>query len=161
MAGPFHDFLLLSRIDYDYTDYMKLINNRHALRIHDNLIHYIADTLRWITCYNPAKKGLPKHKGLNLYGPTIIKSDGAEAAWKVFRAWADLFSIGPKEIELKGYYILDEGEGGLEVVEERGGQYEKLSFKRDEIMRQFKKVASYCREVSEGGEEVFLLHLGV
>ena len=148
-------------MDYKYTDYMKLVNKRYALRIEDDLLHYIGDTLNWITCYNPGKKGLPKHKGLNWYGPTIIKSDGAETAWRVFRIWADLFALGPKEIELTGYNILDKGKGGQEVVEKRRGHYEKLRLKRDVIVRQFNKLASDCREVSESDDELFILHLGI
>jgi hypothetical protein len=161
MAGPFHDFLVLSLMDYDYADYMDHINTPSALRIHDDLINYIGDTLIWIPCYNPAQDGLPRHNGLNLFGPTIIKADGAEIAWKVFRCWAELFSNGPKKIQLTGHYILNPGQEELQVIEARGGPYEKLIFDRNAIVKQFNKLASYCYEVIEGGDEVFMLHLGI
>ena len=165
MAGLFHDFLVLSTIDYTYSDYMKLINSPHALRIHDDIISYVSDSLMWMTCYNPGKRGMPKHKGLNMYGPTIIKADGAEVGWRVFRAWADLFSQGPKVIELTGNYILSEGgkrsgeyKQGLSVSR---GRYEKIKVKRDVLVKQFKELAYNFHEVIEGGDEVFMLHLGI
>src|SRR5688500_4352001 len=92
MAGLEHDFLLLSTREHPYTDYMKWINHRNAIRIDDDIMHYMQDTLNWITCYNPAQK-MRKHKGLNSYGPTVIKEDGAVDAEKLFTTWADLFSI--------------------------------------------------------------------
>src|SRR5215203_2718614 len=99
MAGLNHDFLLLSTREHPYTDYMKCKNHRKAIRIHDNVMNYMQDTLKWITCYNPAHK-MTKHKGLNFYGPTVIKKDGAVDAENLFTAWANLFSIGPMRIKI-------------------------------------------------------------
>jgi hypothetical protein len=55
MTGLNHDFLLLSVREYAYGDYMKLINHRKAIHIHDDVMHYLADTLNWVMCYNPAR----------------------------------------------------------------------------------------------------------
>jgi hypothetical protein len=82
MAGLNHEFLLLSREQYPYAEYMQWINNPKAIHLHDDLMHYLDDSLRWITCYNPAKRML-RHKGLNFYGPTVIKSDGAVVLQRV------------------------------------------------------------------------------
>lgn len=67
MAGLNHDFLLLSTREHPYTDYLKWINHRKAILIHDDVLSYMQDSLNWITCYNPAHK-MKKHKGLNFYG---------------------------------------------------------------------------------------------
>jgi hypothetical protein len=165
MAGLFHDFIVLSRMDYDYTDYMKLINHPEALHVHDDIIRYIGDSLVWVTCYSPGKNRMPKHKGLNLYGPTIIKKDGAETAWRIFRAWAELFACGPEELEITGSYIVtgeEENAGsGYQVTAVDSGSYEKIRISRDRLVGQFQKLAAYCYEVIEGADDVYLLHLGI
>jgi len=101
MAGLNHDFLLLSAREHRYTDYMKWINHPNAIQIHHDVIHYMVDSLNWITCYNPARK-MMTHQGLNFYGPTVIKSDGAADAEAVFTTWAILLSTGPMSYKLSG-----------------------------------------------------------
>jgi hypothetical protein len=101
MSGLNHDFLLLSVREYAYGDYMKLINHPKAIHIHDDVMDYLHDTMNWITCYNPARR-MMKHKGLNFYGPTVIKKEGAANAAQIFTAWASLFAVGPKRIKLIG-----------------------------------------------------------
>ena len=165
MAGLFHDFIVLSRKDHDYQDYMKLINYPEALQVHDDIIHYIGDSLMWITCYSPGHKEMVKLKGLNLYGPTIIKKDGAETAWRIFRAWADLFACGPYELELTGSYVVTEGDedagSDCRVAAVDSGSYEKIRIVRDALVEQMSALASYCYEVIEGDDDVYLLHLGI
>ena len=82
---------------------MRWVNHGNAVRIHDDVMHYMQNTLNWISCYNPAQK-MVKHKGLNFYGPTVIKGDGAVHAEKLFTTWATRFSMGPKIINLTGAY---------------------------------------------------------
>ena len=101
MAGLNHDFLLLSAREHRYTDYMKWINHPKAIQIHHDVLHYMVDSLNWITCYNPAQK-MMTHQGLNFYGPTVIKSDGAADAEAVFTTWAILLSTGPMSYKLSG-----------------------------------------------------------
>ena len=107
MGGLNHDFLLLSTQTSPYTDYMKWVNNSQAVQIHDDGIGYIRDSLKWITCHDPANR-MRKHEGLNWYGPTIIKEDGAIVAHKIFDAWARLFSNGPVNVQLTGGYTWTE-----------------------------------------------------
>ncbi len=154
MAGLNHDFLLLSTREHPYTDYMKWINHCNAIRIHDDVMHYMQDTLNWITCYNPAQK-MMKHKGLNFYGPTVIKKDGAVDAEKLFTTWATLFSIGPKRIKLRGAYGWTEGEG-----KGKGG-YSEIRVYREEVVDSLKTLAKYSKSVANSNGALFLLHLGI
>jgi hypothetical protein len=154
MAKLNHDFLLLSAREHAYADYMKWINHRKAIQIHDDVMHYLQDTMNWITCYNPAQK-MMKHKGLNFYGPTVIKTDGAGDAENVFNAWASLFSIGPKRIKLTGAYSWAEGET------KETGRYSKITLDRDEIVEKLKTVANYSKSIAHSNDELFLLHLGI
>jgi hypothetical protein len=94
MTGLNPDFLLLSSREHAYTDYLRWRNKPRAVKVHDDIMRYIRDTLTCITCYNPATK-MAKHKGLNFYGPTVIKSEGAIIAGSIFAAWAILLSNEP------------------------------------------------------------------
>ena len=154
MAGLNHDFLLLSIRENSYTYYMRWINNPLAVQIHDDVMDYIQDTLNWVTCYNPAKK-MMKHSGLNFCGPTIIKSDGAVVTTKIFTAWANLLSNGPKEIKLTGPY------GWIEGESKETGSYSAIKVDRDEVVERFKKLADFSKQVVDSEDELFILHLGI
>jgi hypothetical protein len=152
MAGLDHDFLLLSTQDCSYTDYMKWINNPRAIQIPDDVVGYIKDSLNWITCHNPGKRMI-KHKGLNWYGPTIIKEDGAIVAHKILGAWATLFSNGPSTLRLTGSYVRIEGE--------ETGSYSVIKIDRDEIVERLTTLADYTNQVAESRDRLFVLHLGI
>ena len=109
---------------------MKWINHHDAIRIHDDVMNQMHDTLNSITCYNPAQK-MMRHTGLNLYGPTVIKEDGAVAAQRVFTTWADLFSTGPERID------------------------------REEVVASLRTLAKYSKSVANSNGALFLLHLGM
>ena len=130
MAGLNHDFLLLSAREHRYTDYMKWINNPNAIQIHDDVMRYMGDSLNWITCYNPAPK-MMRHHGLNFYGPTVIKSDGAVEAEAVFNTWAALLSTWPMSYKLTG------------------------------VVASLIMVAEYSKSVANSNDELFILHLGI
>jgi len=130
MAGLNHDFLLLSATEHRYTDYLKWVNHPTAIQIHDDVMHYMEDSLNWITCYNPAQK-MMTHRGLNLYGPTVIKSDGAVDAEAVFTIWAGLLSIG------------------------------SMSYKLTGVVACLIKVAEYSNSVANSNDKLFILHLGM
>ena len=130
MAGLNHDFLLLSAREHRYTEYLKWINHPDAILIHDDVLHYMEDSLKSITCYNPAQK-MMTHRGLNFYGPTVIKSDGAVDAEVVFNTWATLLSTGP------------------------------MSYKLTRVVASLLTVARYSKSVADSDNELFILHLGI
>ena len=70
------------------------------VEIHDVLIRYMNDTLRWIPARDP-RRGEPC-AGLDLYGPTCIHTEGARVARAVFSAWAALYVLGPEMLDLTG-----------------------------------------------------------
>ena len=130
MTGLNHDFLLLSAREHRYIDYLKWINNPNAIQIHDDVMQYMEDSLNWIRCYNPAQK-MTTHLGLNFYGPTVIKSDGAVDAEAVFNTWARLLSTGP------------------------------ISYKLTGLVASLITVAKYSKSVANSNDELFILHLGM
>jgi hypothetical protein len=38
MAGPYHEFFLLSRSEHPFTSYMRFINDPRAILLHDDLV---------------------------------------------------------------------------------------------------------------------------
>jgi hypothetical protein len=128
--GLNHDFLLLSAHEHRYTDYLKWINHPTAIQIHDDVMRFMVDGLNAITCYNPARK-MMTHRGLNFYGPTVIKSDGAADAQAVFSVWATLLSKRPSSDKLTG------------------------------VVESLITVAKYSKAVADSDDELFILHSGI
>lgn len=77
-----HDFLLIDcKIDRD-VDLLQYVNDPRALKLHDDFVRYIADTLVWIPCFNPSI--WEPCNGLNMWGVTLIREDGAFIAHSIF-----------------------------------------------------------------------------
>lgn len=137
--------------DYDY----KLFHGRVAdVSLHDDLLYYIHDSLKWISSYNPAGKMKPQ-TGLNLVGPTVLKCSGARKLSKVLNAWSSLFRQSPRELRLTG------GFGWIEGQSSDTGTYNRLVFDRDEVVADFESLARLCQEVAESDESVFVMHFGL
>jgi hypothetical protein len=153
VAGLFHDFLLLSLAEHPFTSYAKFINDPRAVRLHDDFIGYLLDSLIWLPSYNPAKQ--EPTTGLCRWGPTIIHTDGAVTACRIFNAWADLFNAGPPILHLTGDWTYLEGEPSNE------GAYERLEFDREETVDRLRLLARYADKVAGSGHDLYILHLGV
>lgn len=159
MSGLNHEFYLLSEKDY-------LIGNLNfdtlpeGVSIHDSILQYIADTLNWIDCGSPTPKGVKSLQGLNWYGDTIISKDGAEKTRNIFNLWAEIFMQSSEILELTGSYFYDFNEGLDEdgLPKKRG--YNKLLFKRDEIVENLRTIANYADEVLHS-DDLYILHLGI
>src|SRR5262245_12653767 len=108
MSGLTHTFFLVNTDEFNYCRHSSFINNPHGVMVHDELLHYVLDTLKWIPAYNPNKR--ESCRGLCMDGETVIKSNGAIIAAGIFRAWADLFAIGPEFLKLRGLWTQKEGE---------------------------------------------------
>ena len=152
MSGLYHSFQLVDRKSFDYSDYCKLISTQHPVKIHDNVIHYILDTLKWITSYNPATN--EEMTGLSLYGPTVVRKEGAHCALRIFSAWADLFSNGPSVLDLSGPYTWKNSDP-------KRGNFTKVTVKRDEIVNALREVKDFLQKILDASDEIYLLHLGL
>jgi hypothetical protein len=147
-----HDFFLVSADEHQPSDYARFIGNRDALHVHDDLLRYMSDALAWVPTLNPAKN---EHgTGLNLYGPTVILANGAPLAESVFRAWAQLFRLGPDELVLTGPWTTIEGDP-------RPGHYSQLSFPRAPVVNALERLADDCKRVGDSAGSCFLLHIGI
>jgi hypothetical protein len=159
-VGLVHEFLLVpkNKLDSFYDDYVWDESGFNAeksgvtdyIEVDDDLIQYVMDSLNWIPSYNPSKT--ESGFGLNYYGITLIRQDGALVAKNIFNSWADLFSHGPDVLELRGSFSWEDD--NLE-----SGSYETLKFARNDLVGIFRKLALYAEEVLIG--ELNLLHLGL
>ena len=105
--GLEHEFFLVTYDEYEemsYNEYcFPLEDTSNVILLHDDIVQYIQDTLRWIPSINPAinyERGF----GLNNYGITLFDKEGAEVISKIAKVWADLFSNGPATLKLTGNY---------------------------------------------------------
>ena len=84
-----HDFVLLNKNEFSYDDCCELVGKvSYDVSIHDDLIIYFNDFLKWIPTYNPSLK--VRHTGLNYYGVTVIDGDGAALLHKDLKCKAPL-----------------------------------------------------------------------
>lgn len=155
MAGLMHDFYLMNRSEVDYWGYSKSYNHLQPVSIHDDVMYYLNDSLKWIPCHFPKRSGkLLECNGLNLIGYTIIKDEGAAIAHRVFSSWADLFSHGPSELVLTGLWSSIEGEP-------ESGRYRTIVQDRNKLVSSLRQVSEYALRVSESESRFFILHMGM
>ena len=156
MAGLIHNFYLLNRSEVDYWGYSNFYNHTQAIKIHDDVMHYLYDSLKWIPCHFPQRSSgkLLECNGLNLIGSTIIKDEGAAIAHRVFGSWADLFSHGPLELELTGLWSAIEDEP-------ESGRYEAIVEDRDKLVSSLRQISEYALRVSESNSQSYILHMGI
>jgi hypothetical protein len=163
MGGLNHDFFLLSLEEHPYTDYHRFYNRSDALLVHDDILQYLADTLRWIPTINAAR-GVP-HDGLCWYGPTAITETGAGQARRIFQAWADLFEVGPEVVRLTGawsWQVRNEPEqDGYTIVESGTEGYEQLIVPRSGLVQTLRTLAEWAERVRQSGGDHYILHLGI
>jgi hypothetical protein len=152
-----HEFYLVpSTIDVEQQQFWMGIKNRSeivdSVEIHDDIILYISDTLKWIPSKNPAIKGAPRGAGINYHGVTLFDDESAIVLGNVFNSWKQLFENSPEVIKLTGEY--------LTIVDQHdSGHYENLFLNRNEILKQFDKIVSFANKLSNGS--FYLIHCGI
>ena len=151
MAGLQHSFFLVRRTEFSPVDHLRFAALPGDIELHDDVIRYMDDTLRWLPAYNPARR--QDCEGLCLYGSTVVWAHGARVAAQIFSAWERLFSLGPAELELTGAYAWEE--------DPEAGRYEKLRFERDELCARLRALVTLCETVVREEGEFFLLHSGI
>lgn len=162
--GPYHDFLLLDRQKDGEWELTKFIHDPRAVRLEDDFVRYIEDTLAWIPTLNPARR--EPHHGLCMWGPTVINVEGAAMAQRVFGAWADLFAAGPQVLSLTGTFSWAgdfEAPSGSDVprTTQLDGGYDSLEFERDRVVAVLREIAGYAAKVKAADGRLYLLHQGV
>lgn len=149
---PRHDFLLLPENEGDYSGWGDHFHDAHAVKLDDDLVLYISDTLKWIPTINPSNPGEWIGYGLNYYGPTVINRTGAAKAGCIFRHWAELLRTGPETLILTG---------GFEWIEDPAtdGGYAVVEFDRESVVKSLQTISEFADQAVGG--RFFVLHLGI
>jgi hypothetical protein len=142
-----HDFLLLDCIIDRDVDLSQFVNDSRALKLHDDVVRYMTDTLVWIPCFNPSR--WEKCDGLNMWGVTLIREDGASIAQSIFRSWANLFASGPEVLNLQGNFDLEKE------------RHDRFKLSRDDCVDTLNQIAGYLTQVQESKGNLTVLHFGV
>ena len=148
-----HDFLLVEKESEDYSEFWDLAHNPNACKVHDNFLHYIADTLKWVPSINPAS-GCKAQTGLCFYGPTVITDEGALVLKHVMSGWAQVFKAGPSVIPLTGGFVVS-------PESEAGGYFDKFSIDRDSVIETLTNIVHLCEKVARSNGSLYLLHRGI
>ena len=123
-----------------------------SIDLSDDLIQYIADSLNWIPCKNPAISMTREVKGINYYGVTLFDQTSAATMKSIFTAWHSLFSNSPEKLELTGEFVVSSKKNIL-------GEYECLIFIRDDVLELLERLLSMIDRLKE--ENLYLYHLGI
>jgi hypothetical protein len=99
-----------------------------------------------------------------MWGPTLIETDGAEVAERVFGGWAELLAAGPLRLVLTGGFswaAKDDAPTTGERVTQLEGGYDRMEFDRDELVGVLRQLAAWCGQVHSGAGKLYLYHGGV
>lgn len=149
-----HEFLLVSK-DFDKFEIIRddqgKIDKRKSniidiAEVHDDIIQYIFDSLRWIP--NAGGSSDDIECGLYYHGYTIIDFNGATVMKKVFSSWADLFSNAPGKFTVRGSFSIDED------------KYTRINVDRTNVLKVLRKV-SYFSELVEKDNNLYIMHCGI
>ena len=147
-----HGFLLVEEKHHKKVASPSLPGSTDLYRLHDDLIQYMGDTLKWLPTTNPSRN--EPGQGLNLYGRTVLAAAGASMAAKLFEGWAGLFRLGPQQLALTGDWSQIEGDPD-------SSGYERLHFDRDATVAVLEGIASICRRAASSKGKLVVVHLGI
>lgn len=174
----FHEFMLLERArivrDFDYP--LAPLAGTEALRVHDEVLGLLGQSLGFIPTFNPSRGDVPQH-GLNLAGLTFIHGDGAAVAARVFAAWADLYAAAPPRfarvgdgfstVELDEQSLVDwppqdigVGTRQHRVEDDLGNGHVHLELDRDALVAVLRQLAGWCTRAA-ADTRLCVLHLGL
>jgi hypothetical protein len=150
-----HKFILVPKpIDYQalMQSNEEIPNIIDSVDIPDDLVQYIADSLKWIPSKNPAKSISKEERGINYYGITLFDQSSAKVMKSVFTSWHSLFANAPENLELTGAFMVSSSKRKL-------GEYERLVFDRDEILGLLERLVSMAEKLEDG--HLYLYHWGI
>jgi hypothetical protein len=148
-----HEFVLLTQEEWQKEVILNDIRaNKDVLEIHDDIILYILDSLKWVPQAKTRYSSEIKY-GLNYHGITEIDREGAIVLYNILKAWSDLFKNSPPILQLTGSYYWTEDENI------NTGAYEVIELDRDKVIEQFNKLMYFAEKVINDNCQI--LHFGI
>ncbi|MGK7377268.1 hypothetical protein ACSFXN_05460 [Planococcus sp. 1R117A] len=123
-----------------------------SIDLPDNLIQYIADSMNWIPCKNPAVSMTREVKGIHYHGVTLFDQTSAATMKSIFTAWHSLFSNSLEKLELTGEFVHSSNKKVL------CGR-ERLLFCRNDVLELLERLLSMIERLKE--KNLYLYHLGI
>ncbi len=152
-SDPYHDFWLFREGERKYNEYSDMLGRNNApLRMPDDVICFLLESLRWVPTINPAASTWSGW-GINGYGPTIINHMGGEKLHEICTGWAQILSQGPEPLILsKGWVV---------PSQQLPRQWEPALFKtsREKLAADLKQLAEYGQQAATGAW--YILHFGI
>lgn len=155
--GLNHDFAVITNEELakEHDKYIFFLPEKlssEIVQLHDDLIAYFSDNLKWLTTLNPHKKN-QSYQGLCTYGDTVFTKELVTPFKQLLMAWRLLYANAPMQFELTGGWTTIEGK-------KNSGKYAKIPVNRDELFGKFDKLIAMCEQV-ENDENFVLLHGGI
>ena len=113
------------------------------------------------------------HKGLCLYGITIIKDEALLKFKKILLGWLSIFEEAPDEMVLRGAYTQTHKEIEMNATFRMGlserphysvistdrADYDKLKYKKEFLLNRLKRLILFC-DYAEKNDK-YIVHLGI
>lgn len=154
-----HEFVLVKRPQILTCDLPVLwglkeqaYNNGLLVHLHDDLLIYMMDSIKWFRSTNPFKD--ESINGLFYHGISMIDSEAAAVLNNILQGWIILFSAAPDIISLTGNYFTIEGEP------EVPGQYETITFSRKDVLLQLNKLSGLSQQAMKDTDDL-IIHYGI
>lgn len=149
MSGSTHYFTIIDNNGDTFINN----DNPNKVVIHDDIIQYLTDSLKWITALAHCDKERPI-QGLCYYGITGFNKSLITPFKNLIIAWRAVFANAPSNFILTGNYFT--------VVDndECKGDYEKITVCRNDLLSELDKLIDYC-ELVENNKNLILVHNGI
>lgn len=162
-----YDFIVLDKMDYPFSKCNMVIKNKtYDVSIHDDLIQYFYDYLKWITTYSPIIN--KERTGLDYYAITVFEIEGARQAYLLFSNLINILKLSHKILKLNGsysYQLADDedplSDSNVYRIIRDSMKQEKLIYKRDEVIEQFEKLVQCFKRVIDSNGQLYVLHMGI
>ena len=122
--------------------HIELAEHAEAVRLHDDLVTVLRDTLLFVPMENPAMRG-QHHAGLNLYGPTNISLRGSATAAEILQGWCRILRAGPSTLTFTGQFCW------LDGADPETGDYERFTFDRDSTVEALERLVVLLGRVDD------------
>lgn len=160
-----HDFVLLNKNEFSYDDCCDLIGGiSFDVSIHDDLILYFMDYLKWLPTYSPLLK--KRIYGLDYHAMTIMDVEGATEALILFSSLVNILKLSPNVLTLTGIYtfvqvyddVIDPNENVDRILRETAG-YKKIIMQKRVVIQQFEILSELIQKVIDSNNSLYVLHL--
>lgn len=135
-----HEFAIIPK---EYNE-LKILPTMKRVSISDDIILYMADSLKWIQTYWNGKED---KESLNYYGYSFISGENLNKLRHIVDNWKKLFSLAPDSFYITTGYLINEK------------HYEKTLIDKKKLIRLLDEWQSLCEEALKENHNI--IHRGV